>query len=76
MALLMWMPFLTRGRVCSFQLLLGIASAVFLGLSPAGLMNINFLFLTEVWVVVRETTLGVRSRKQYLRFKRFSGSPR
>jgi hypothetical protein len=34
---------LTRGRVCNFQLLLSIANAVFLGLSPAGLTSIIFL---------------------------------
>jgi hypothetical protein len=33
--------------VCSFQLLLGIASTVFLGLSPAGLMSIIFLSFVE-----------------------------
>jgi hypothetical protein len=40
-------PSLTRGRVCSSQLLLGIASAVFLGLSPMALMNIIFLSFIE-----------------------------
>jgi hypothetical protein len=71
-------PSLTRGRVCSFQLLLSIASAVFLGLNPAGLMS--FIFLSYIYiyiyierererekrtleVVVRDTTLEVGSRK-------------
>jgi hypothetical protein len=37
---------LTRGQACSFQLLLGITSAVFLGSDPTGLMSIFYcLFL-------------------------------
>jgi hypothetical protein len=40
-------PSLTRGWVCSFQLLLGIASAVFLGLSSTGLMSIIFVSFIE-----------------------------
>jgi hypothetical protein len=38
---------LRRGRACSFQLL-GIVSAVFLGLSPAEFMNIIFLCFREI----------------------------
>jgi hypothetical protein len=45
-------------------MLLGMASAVILGLSPAGLMSIIFLSFIErreekVGVVVRDTTLGL-----------------
>jgi hypothetical protein len=83
MTLLMCMPSLMRGRVCRFQLLLGIGRAVFLGLRPAERMSIIFLSLIErerkdrkLGVVVRENTFGVRSRKQYLRFKSFLGSAR
>jgi hypothetical protein len=53
-------PSLTRGWVRSFQLLLGMASAVLLGRSPAGLMSI---------MVVRHY-IGVWSKQQYLRFRR------
>jgi hypothetical protein len=57
-------PSLTRGRVCSFQSLLCMASAIFLDLSPSGLMSIIFLSFIyrergENLVIVRDTTLGV-----------------
>jgi hypothetical protein len=61
-------PSLTRGRVCGFQLSLGIASAVFLGLSPTGLMSIIFLSFRErkrmrkLGVIVRHYT-GVEVEK-------------
>jgi hypothetical protein len=67
--------------------LLGITSVVFLGLSPAGVMIIIFLSFIEtvrgrgeekrkLEVVVKDTTLGVGSRKEYIWFRRFPGSAR
>jgi hypothetical protein len=62
-------------------LLLGIASAVFLGLSPVGLMSIIFLSFIErdkekrkLGVVVEDTTLVGGVEKQCLLFRRFPGS--
>jgi hypothetical protein len=59
-----------RGRICSFQLLPGIAKVVFLGLSPAGIMSIIFLSFMgtqrdkkKMGVAVRDTTLGVRGQE-------------
>jgi hypothetical protein len=72
-----------RGQVYSFQLLLGIPSTVFLRLSAVVLMSIILLPVIErereerKWgVVVRETTLRLGSRKQYLWFRRFPASAR
>jgi hypothetical protein len=56
-------PSLTRGRVCNFHFFLGIASAVFLGLSPEELASIISLSFIErkrareekLGVVVRDT---------------------
>jgi hypothetical protein len=69
---------LTRGRVCSFQFLLGITSAVFLSLSTARLVNISFLSFRE-WEKRKESWggcseghyFGVGLRNQYIRFRRF-----
>jgi hypothetical protein len=73
-------PSLTRGRVCTFQLLLGIASAVFLGSESRGTHE-HYLpvFYRDSererggsW----ECTLGWGWRKQYLRFRMLPGSTR
>jgi hypothetical protein len=58
-------PSLTKGRVCSFQLLLGIISTVFLGPRPAGLMIIIFLSLTE-WEREREENVGGGTERHYI----------
>jgi hypothetical protein len=71
-------PSLTRALVCSFKLLLGIASAVFVGLSPAGLMSIIFLSFRlrererkeRLGLLMRHTILGWGPRKQHLPLRR------
>jgi hypothetical protein len=62
------------------QLLLSIASAVFLGLSPAGLTRIALLSFREREREkqgggdIERHYIGVGSRKQYLWFRMFPGS--
>jgi hypothetical protein len=66
-----------RGGVCSSQLLLGIASAVFLGLSPTGLMSIIFLSFIErerekrKLGVIAAKLKNVESRYLHLCYNRF-----
>jgi hypothetical protein len=65
------------GRVCSFQLFLSVASAVFLGPSPAGLMSIMFLTFIYMYIYIyiyrererereREETVGGGSERHYI----------
>jgi hypothetical protein len=78
----MWGTLSGKGQVCSFQLLLGIASAVLLGSESRGTHE-HYLpvFYRErgrekrkLGVVVRDITVGVGSRKQYIQFGKFPGS--
>jgi hypothetical protein len=73
-------PSLMRGRVCSFRLLLGIASAAFFVSESRGTHD-HYLpaFYREreninLGVIVRYTTLRWELRKQYLRFRKFPSS--
>jgi hypothetical protein len=54
---------LTRGRFCSFRLLLSIASTVFLGVSPAGFVRIIFLYFIER---EREEKVAGGSERHYI----------
>jgi hypothetical protein len=61
-------PSLTRGRVCSFQLLLGFASGVFLRSEPQRLLN---FFLNCIWIFssyFTESAQLVHHRAQPLHF--------
>jgi hypothetical protein len=55
---------LTKGWVFGFQLLLGIASLVFLSLSPAGLMSIIFLHYIYIYIYRQREREGERERER------------